>query len=347
MGSLRIVSILLAVATLCGADEVRLKDGSRVEGRIVEESADEIVLETSEGRRSIPRKQIEGVTRDDASVEVVLKSGRVIRGQVIRENNSTLLLQTAFSQVEISKINIETVNGKPAFGSAAVPVEARPEDVHPEEVLIPAGAFLMGDSREKESPVHKVHLDAYWIDKYEVTCAQYRKFLESTGRPEPRYWQDPRFSEDAQPVVGVTWEDARDYCVWAKKRLPTEAEWEKAARGEQSRLYPWGDAYNPTFANTRKSKKKRPMPVGTYPAGVSPYGVHDMAGNVWEWCRDWHGKDYYSTSPARNPTGPKEGELRAVRGGGWNARHVAMSHRRGVKPDKPDHALGFRCARMQ
>ena len=340
-----IALILLAVSMACWADEIRLKDGVSVQGRIVEETTDDVILETAAGRRTISRMEIDTVVRDSNRVEVVLKSGATVQGELIRESTSTVVIQTAFSRVEIAKINIKTINGKSAFHKASDAIAPPPEDVHPEEVLIPAGTFWMGDSRGKDNPAHKIYLDAYWIDKYEVTNAQYRKFAEATGRKKPRYSKDSRFDGDLQPVIGVTWEDARAYCEWAGKRLPTEAEWEKAARGGESRLYPWGDTYNPNFANHKASRQGQPVAVGSYPQGASPYGVYNMAGNVWEWCADWYEKRYYDISPTKNPVGPADGRDRVIRGGGWNVEQIDMAHRRGIRPDKTYRSLGFRCVR--
>ena len=307
MRYVRVVLMLLTIAATCRADEGVLKEGAKTD-----------------------------------TVEVVLKSGRVLQGKMIQETASTILLQVGSSRAELSKINIRTINGRPAFQPKAA---SSPNDMQPEAILIPAGPYLMGDSQDKDNVVHKVYLDAYWIDNYEVTNARYRQFIEATGYSKPRYWDDPRYNGDNQPVVGVTWEDAQAYCAWAKKRLPTEAEWEKAARGEKSRLFPWGDVYNTTYANTKASKHKRPLSVGSYPEGRSPYGLHDLSGNVWEWCQDWHDKDYYPTSPTRNPTGAESGKKRIIRGGGWNAAYVDMAHRRGIKPTVAYPSLGFRCAR--
>ena len=284
-------------------------------------------------------------TEMDETVEVVLKSGRVIQGYVLQETTSTITVQTSLNQMEISKLNIESINGNSPYVGRS-PADASIEAPLPKEVLIPAGPFLMGDSQGDENNlIHRVYLDEYWIDTFEVTNSQYREFLSATGRSEPKYFSDSNYNQDNQPVVGVSWSDASSYCSWGKKRLPTEAEWEKAARGENSQVFPWGDTFLASRANTKESKNRQPVGVGNYTHGVSPFNLHDLAGNVWEWCDDWYNKEYYENSPSRNPGGPATGKDRVVRGGGWNTLHVNMAFRRGIKPNKSFESLGFRCAR--
>jgi formylglycine-generating enzyme required for sulfatase activity len=162
---------------------------------------------------------------------------------------------------------------------------------------------------------------SYWLYKTEVTNAQYARFLAANpAQRKPPFWEDARFNAPRQPVVGVSWEDAAAYCRWAGARLPTEAEWEYAAAGPESRKYPWGsekpDATRAVFGLDRETA--RPAAVGSCPAGISWCGALDMAGNVGEWCADWYAGDYYKTSPQVDPRGPAEGPYRVHRGGAWN-----------------------------
>ena len=182
---------------------------------------------------------------------------------------------------------------------------------------VPAGAFQMGSSRGPDDgrPERTVHLDGYWMYRHEVTVAQYRGFCAATGRAIPRApswgWQDDH------PMVYVSWQNAVDYAVWAGVKLPTEAQWEKAARGTDARQYPWGDKWDNAKCNESTAGPKTTRPVGSYPAGISPYGCLDMTGNVSEWCADRYRADYYRGAPASNPAGPPDGYARVLRGGSW------------------------------
>lgn len=214
-------------------------------------------------------------------------------------------------------------------------------------VYVPAGEFTMGSTGyDNENLVHKVYLDAYWIDKTPVTVAQYRKFCAATGRQMP---QAPKWGwKEDHPIVSVTWDDANAYCKWAGKRLPTEAEWEKAARGADGRTYPWGNEFKSSrLWSSTDGEKKSTAPVGSFPAGASPYGCLDMAGNVWQWCADWYSKDYYGDSPGRNPTGPTFAQERVLRGGPWCGNITAnfcASNRFRNSPGDRVISFGFRCA---
>jgi iron(II)-dependent oxidoreductase len=215
-------------------------------------------------------------------------------------------------------------------------------------VLVPAGEFLMGSNEyTDETPPHRVYLDAFHIDRYETTNALYERFMRATGRGAPDYWTDSSFNAPTQPVVGVTWYDADAYCKWAGKRLPTEAEWEKAARGTDGRKYPWGEQWDAGRANSGETRLGKTAPVGSYPSGVSPYGAHDMAGNVWEWVADWYEAAYYRRSPERNPKGPDSGQYRVVRGGSWGYVPALLraSNRVSNSPGNRGSSFGFRCAR--
>lgn len=234
-------------------------------------------------------------------------------------------------------------------------------------VAVPAGDFIMGSplglGSDYEAPPHKVTLDGFWIDRTEVTNAQYRAFVGATGHRAPTTCDsgDPTYDDEAKadhPVVCASWDDAEAYCEWAGGRLPTEAEWEKAARGTDERLYPWGNnldasRFNYCDTNCEASQKDTgaddgyawTAPVGSYPTGASPYGALDMAGNVWEWVSDWYGLGYYARSPELNPQGPVLGQYRVLRGGSWfgfsyNAR---TAFRAWGDPDQGDVVMGFRC----
>lgn len=232
-----------------------------------------------------------------------------------------------------------------------------------EVVSIPAGEFVMGydGSEENQKPAHAVLLKAYHIDKYEVSNTQYRAFVNATSAQAPRYANDSNLNQPNQPVVGVTWAEARDYCTWAGLRLPTEAEWEKAARGMDERLYPWGnslpDGTLANFADKNADLDWRDLsvddgygfsaPVGSYASGASSYDVYDLSGNVWEWVSDWYDPDYYKQSPAENPIGPSQGANRVIRGGSWYSRVTALgaTFRTLHEPGHGTLYVGFRCAR--
>ena len=218
-------------------------------------------------------------------------------------------------------------------------------------MLIPAGDFLMGSPEgegDDEDPQHTVFLDAFYIDRYEVTNAQYKLFMDATGHSAPKYWDDPRFNAPDHPVVGVTWYDAQAYCQWAGKRLPTEAEWKKAARGGLvGKKFPWGDTISHNDANYdgtgERDKWEYTSPVGSFPP--NGYGLYDMAGNVWEWCADWYGANYYSISPRSNPKGPDSGEHKVLRGGSWghSGIYLRTAYRDSRNPVLDSNFVGFRC----
>ncbi len=222
-------------------------------------------------------------------------------------------------------------------------------------IYIPVGEFIMGSNDyNDEKPVHTVYLDGYYISKYEITNKQYKQFCDKTDRSYPK---DPGFSGMSSyftsypnyPVVNVNWNDAVAYCKWAGLRLPTEAEWHKGSRGTDARTYPWGDSSPGTNkANYDKSGDgyNYTSPVGNYNSGASPYGLMDMAGNVWEWCNDWYGSDYYSKSPKRNPKGPSSGSNRVLCGGSWyfDDNSIRSSNRYCTLPSSNWFNCGFRPA---
>jgi formylglycine-generating enzyme required for sulfatase activity len=236
----------------------------------------------------------------------------------------------------------------------------------PDMVYVPEGEFMMGDDDNSYNPLHKVYLDHYYIGKYTVTNQEYGEYIKVMGCEKPKFWDDPSFNGPRQPVVGVSWNDAVAYCEWLSKmtgknfRLPTEAEWEKAARGTDGRKYPWGDEepdrtmanYGPDEPDIRTPNPNRiimhTINVGDYPRNKSPYGAMDMAGNIWEMCSDWHDDEYCVKSPNRNPRGPESGESIVIRGGCCfdYPHHMRASDRfyTGTPPYGRGKSLGFRCA---
>jgi formylglycine-generating enzyme required for sulfatase activity len=226
------------------------------------------------------------------------------------------------------------------------------------QMYVPAGEFLMGsmdpdsNASSDEKPQHTVYLDAFWIDQTEVTNAQYAKCvqagqclapIQASSDTRNSYYGNAQYAN--YPVVYVSWDDAKNYCAWAGRRLPTEADWEKAARGTDGRFFPWGNqAPNTTLVNFNENVGDT-TEVGKYPAGASPYGALDMAGNVSQWVSDWYGENYYQNSPERNPTGPGSGSYRVLRGGGFyaSASDSRSSLRNNVPPGSMGFNIGFRC----
>lgn len=236
--------------------------------------------------------------------------------------------------------------------------------------LIPAGTFIMGSNEqfvlsavrwceesgsndpclrseyENELPYHEVTLDAFYMDVTEVTNAHYRVCVEAgdcTPPADRRFFDDPQYED--YPVVFVTWHDARKYCEAMDERLPTEAQWERAATGQGWIAFPWGEAWDPTLANTEEQGGNSLQPVGQYPGGASPFGILDMSGNAWEWVADWYDPQYYQSSPQHNPLGPPAGSDKVLRGGGFSSHfYYARTTNRGfAPPDSSSIYRGFRC----
>jgi sulfatase modifying factor 1 len=224
-------------------------------------------------------------------------------------------------------------------------------------VVIPHGEFLMGSKEHADEPSHRVVLDEYAIDKFEVSNEKYKGFMKATGHPAPAYWDDPRLNKPNHPVVGVNWNDATAFCKWEGKRLPTEAEWERAAKGPSGDgHYPWeGHDIDKTKANYGQNEGST-TPIDSYPKGVNGFGLYNMAGNVFEWVQDWYDPKYYQNSPALNPQGAdkgynfaNQGQVRVLRGGSWLAPETSLhaSHRFWNQPENNSYGvgLGFRCAK--
>lgn len=244
---------------------------------------------------------------------------------------------------------------------------------------IPAGSFIMGSDRGRadEAPAHQVTLDAFWLDRYEVTNQEYLGFLQATSTVPPRYWEDGHYpsGQELYPVVGVRWKDAQAYCEWAGKRLPTEAEWEKACRGTIGQIYPWGNSANNLQGNvsplpegphpdmwedawvllTTAPDRNLPAlkPVGSYPRGVSPYGVYDLVGNASEWVADYYNWDGYWQVSTSNPLVVEPPWNHVVRGSAWLMPYGSLlggydvnrcTARSSSHGDTSDPRMGFRCA---
>jgi formylglycine-generating enzyme required for sulfatase activity len=266
-------------------------------------------------------------------------------------------------------------------------------------VYVPAGAFLRGTSAAQvqaltaqfgdyfavETPQRSIYVSAYYIDKFEVTNQQYAQFLAALAAhgpryvhpsapprkdPTPTYWRDRRLNGATQPVTGVDWYDAYAYCRWAGRRLLTEAQWEKAARGPTGQEYPWGNAWSAAYSNNAESTfgsailshtqwirllaplrletlHRLTMPVGSFPEGASPYGAHDMGGNLWEWCQDSYRKDYYRYATSRDPAGPPPSPYKVLRGGCWSSDRgkIRAAYRNYDLATDRHLEVGFRCAR--
>jgi formylglycine-generating enzyme required for sulfatase activity len=285
--------------------------------------------------------------------------------------------------------------GYPGEGELHDPRFAGPQGL-PAFVEIDSGWFWMGSTEEEvqrlieetekeywkdELPRHRVYLDGYEIARYPTTNAMFDRFIKDGGYDDerwwteaiqddywskgegfkygnlPRYWDDPKWDNPSQPVVGVSWYDAMAYCRWLTAtlddghiyRLPTEAEWERAARGTQGARYPWGDDWRTDHCNSEEAGLGVTSPVGIFPQGAAEGGIQDLVGNVWEWCQDWYSEDYYAHSQdERNPTGPDHGDSRVFRGGSWYSEGPSQcrcGYRSGDDPWDGGSIRGFRCVR--
>jgi len=207
-------------------------------------------------------------------------------------------------------------------------------------VLVPGGVIKMGrnDGDEYEKPVHEVRVSPFLIDRTEVTNEEYQRFVLATGQKAPSHWSNGLHpsGQGKLPVVNVSWDDARGYAIWLQKRLPTEAEWEFAARGTDGRIFPWGNEWNDSFANTARGREGKLLPVGSFPNGASPYGLLDMSGNVWEWTAD---NMVYESKGA----GRAEGKV--IRGGAYDVtrERATTTYRGAVQPERGYEKTGFRC----
>ena len=220
-------------------------------------------------------------------------------------------------------------------------------------VFIPEGYFPMGSSsgKDNEKPLHFIYTKAFFIDKHEVSNAEYTKFTQATNHRKPAFWEDKTLNFSDHPVVGVNWSDAMAYAKWKGGRLPTEAEWEKSARGKDDRLWPWGQKFDKGFlfyyVNIfgEDDNYKKTAPVNHFQSGASPFGLLNMSGNVWEWCLDWYGKNFYKISPELNPQGPmSKGKYKVLRGGSYlnSIDGVQVVRRSRNHPQIRNEIYGFR-----
>lgn len=281
------------------------------------------------------------------------------------------------------------IYGLVAAANAAAPLPKTVNDGYGDFLLVPAGPFKMGDNfgdgDPRERPVHTVDLDAFYLSKFELTNGEWKKFRDDPGYDDPKFWPEGRVMPKDQipywtqaqnhggaiagnenyPVLGVNWDGATAYCHWLsaktgkKYRLPTEAEWEKAARGTDQRRFPWGNTIDKSYANYVGSQTfDTGQLVGYYDGskrgdfqthdGASPYGIHDLAGSVMEWCQDWYSRDYYAVSPNKNPKGPETGAYRVVRGGTFfmEPQDQRVTLRAAAWPSLQSHRMtGVRVAR--
>lgn len=340
-------------------------------------------------RREEERQQLRQKARDQKPEHPTLGSSKPLLKKVGMGTAAVVLIAGVIFAINIyqERKRYKNPTAKRGYTSqrttnSASPVtqakEIRSKTTNIEMVLIPAGEFVMGSTKyNNEEPVHKVYIDTFYIDKNEITNAEYEKF-----DPSHKSKRDKYSDGDNDPVVYVSWWDAIKYCNWRSQkeglescykestgecdftnngyRLPTEAEWEKAARGTDGRKYPWGNSEpngrqcNFADKNTDYYWSDRNVndgyectsPVGKYEAGKSPYGLYDMAGNVYEWCNDWYDKGYYEDSPHRNPKGPGTGKYRVLRGGSWSYYPVNLraAYRIRLTPDYRYSDYGFRCA---
>lgn len=227
-------------------------------------------------------------------------------------------------------------------------------------IFIPGGEFLRGRSHalpddglkwwpellSDDRPARRISVDAFYVDTYEVTTTEYARFILNTRQKPPYNWGSPNppGGKENHPVSGVSWFDAQAYCRWAGKRLPTEAEWERAARGlPEGHMYPWGER-KPSKKDARFDTVEGPGPVGQFAA--NGFGLYDIAGNVWEWCQDWYEREYYAQAPEKNPLGPRKGMYKVIRGGSWADvdKYLTTAYRSWARPAEETPTVGIRCA---
>ncbi len=349
-----------------GSDIFYMVNGDVFSGRITDEvlQVKTVYADVIIGANTI--RDISFVAEQQILTKITLYNGDEINGSLLEDDIYISL--DAGPPIIIYQGKIKEVRMRVGYESPVIvpATTATPVSVTNDMVLIPEGEFLMGSDHGHidETPVHKVYLDAFHIDKYEVTKLQFSEFLNEEGNQEEGgvSWLDtsdedclieyrngkyqPKPGYENHPVIEVSWYGARAYAKWAGKRLPTEAEWEKAARGGLvGKKYPWGDNIDSSKANYGENVGQTTS-VGRYPP--NNYGLYDMGGNVWEWVSDWYDDGYYSSGDSyRNPQGPNYGSERVIRGAGWShdASYLCSAGRSYVSPDDTSNHLGFRCAK--
>jgi len=234
------------------------------------------------------------------------------------------------------------------------------EDANSEMAYFSEGEFVMGSpktiGKKNEYPEHKVYLNAFYLDRYEVTFSDFEKYLASNLKKHPTItgWIDRKARQNMlkKPIFGLQWKRCRNYCSWREKRMPTEAEWERAARGIENRIYPWGnekpDKTRANFGNCCFIQRGNVLAeIGHFKNGVTPRGIFDLGGNVAEWVSDWYDKKYYEKSPYKNPLGPEKGKYHVIRGGAWNSlpMYLRSASRYGDSDAKDYYGIGCRCAK--
>lgn len=330
---------------------------------------------TDDGETSALREaSTQRVEPPPALVPFLSQRGNAAVRKILTMKHSPDTQDAGFVGLPTDELRVYFTLTRSAEAPQAAPTKTEAERFvfEPQVVRIPAGKFLMGSTPEQakqsidagaykdwvegEQPQHTVELSEYSIGKYPITNREYQAFVRDAKYNPPRGWDGDQFPDEkgSHPVVSVSWDDANEYCKWlsvkTKKnyRLPTEAEWEKAARGEDGRVYPWGNEFDLKKANTKEASVGDTSEVGNFsPQGDSPYGCVDMAGNVFEWCHDWFDENEYKNradSSVKDPQGPKKGERRSLRGGSWDdfENYARVSVRRGYRPSLRDLSYGFR-----
>ena len=284
------------------------------------------------------------------NVQVSVDTGRTWSAVALVEGDTGRVAEDRGRRI-IWNIGVE-----PGFtNSSGHGYRVRLTDPPPGMARIPAGEFIMGSEQgeEDERPVRHIKLDGYYVDLFEVTVSEYAKCVEAHACPEPRtglLYNWGTKGQEGHPINGVSWDDASSYCEWVDKRLPTEAEWEKAARGLDGRTFPWGEGLDEDRGNYWKVGSEGTVPAGSYSLGVSPFHIHDMAGNVLEWVEDWYDSDYYDSIPTWNPVNKSESEYKVLRGGSWftaDSLDLRTSKRFKHPPQSRHSTNGFRCIRTE